>query len=511
MVKPFGSHTADRRGRLDEMERALLAGSDDPLLIQAYHDRAVTSRQVGRARETFDILQKRLPHDQVLRSLSIALCLQEENYPAAMAGIERWIAGCKPDDDLIDAALAVRAKIGPRRIDPSGQDCETISLCMIVKDEVAGIGACLNAAKSLVDEIIVVDTGSKDRTADVARIFGARTHAFAWANDFAAARNYSLSKARGKWILILDADEIIAAKDHPALRRMIEDHGSLPAAFSIETRNYSYETNTVGWKSNDDSYQGYTAGMGWIGSRKVRLFPRRERIRFHFPVHEKVDPAIKAAGLPIVFCPVPVHHYGDLNALKKQKKAQTYFRLGYEKLGQLGNDRAALRELAVQAGQLEYWNEAIALWQRFLTMQPDFAEAYVNMAGACSQLAQYEKALQFAQRALRLDPDLKEAKFNVAVSLIFLGRASEAVTILRDAIRVHPDHLASHFMLAAALGCLGDGKGAWKAFWVLKSTPLAMGMSTTVAEFIQRLQKSGLHAYAQGVRAAAAEWRVNVS
>jgi glycosyltransferase involved in cell wall biosynthesis len=82
-----------------------------------------------------------------------------------------------------------------------------LSLCMIVKNEAQNLGRCLASAQAWADEIIVVDTGSSDETVAIAESFGAKVDYFEWCNDFAAARNYSLSLATGEWILVLDADQ----------------------------------------------------------------------------------------------------------------------------------------------------------------------------------------------------------------------------------------------------------------------------------------------------------------
>jgi len=87
-----------------------------------------------------------------------------------------------------------------------------VSLCMIVKNESANLPRCLQSAKSFVDEIIVVDTGSQDDTVAIASQFGAKVYTFEWCNDFSAARNVSLAQATGEWILVLDADEELIAQ-----------------------------------------------------------------------------------------------------------------------------------------------------------------------------------------------------------------------------------------------------------------------------------------------------------
>ena len=89
---------------------------------------------------------------------------------------------------------------------------------MIVKDEEANLAACLDSARGLFDETVVVDTGSADRTVKVARSFGARVFRFAWCDDFSAARNFSLDQVRTDYVFRLDADDRIPAGQHKRLR-----------------------------------------------------------------------------------------------------------------------------------------------------------------------------------------------------------------------------------------------------------------------------------------------------
>ncbi len=99
---------------------------------------------------------------------------------------------------------------------------KSLSLTMIVKNEEKYLSRCLDSVKGIVDEIIVVDTGSSDHTKEIAKSFGARIYDFAWVNDFSAARNFAIEKSYGDWNLILDADEYIINDCRNAVRNFME-------------------------------------------------------------------------------------------------------------------------------------------------------------------------------------------------------------------------------------------------------------------------------------------------
>jgi glycosyltransferase involved in cell wall biosynthesis len=470
--------------------------------MRAFYTQSVASHQIERACHVLNVLESRFPNDREVISLNIALCLQCNDYDGAMRRIEWLVATCKPDNGIIDAALAVREKAKPYTNCKDSISNVKISLCMIIKDEISRLGACLNAVKPLVDEIIVVDTGSRDRSKDVARIFGAKVFEYQWRNDFSAARNFSLDQATGDWILILDADEIIAAKDHDTIRGMLNQKGHKKVAYYIVTRNYTNLTNTIGWYANDGLYKEYEAGSGWFPTRKVRLFPRSEAVRFCFPVHERVDPDIISMGMPMADCPVTVHHYGHLNEEKNQQKARLYFQLGYDKLEQFGDNLEAIRELAIQAGQLEMCAKAIELWQNFIRIKPDYAEAHVNLAGIYWQLGHYEKALSSAKSAMEIDCSLKEARYNVAISLMFLKKVTESIGLLKQLLADHPNYLAARFMLAAAFCFAGDVNQCAQQLSACYSALPKETLSMAVQNLLKKLKEENRKAYVQRLEQA---------
>lgn len=101
-----------------------------------------------------------------------------------------------------------------------------ISLCMITKNESDKLDRCLAAVKDLPLEIIVVDTGSTDNSIEVARKYTEHVYHFDWISDFAAARNFSVSKATNDWILVLDTDEYVTSVDMEAIYKLIDENAT---------------------------------------------------------------------------------------------------------------------------------------------------------------------------------------------------------------------------------------------------------------------------------------------
>jgi len=320
---------------------------------------------------------------------------------------------------------------------------------MIARDEEDSIGRAFSSVASVVSEMIVVDTGSKDRTREIALELGAKVYDFPWCDDFAAARNFSLSRATGDWIFILDADEVLAAVDAERLVRLAETAGEDIAGFFFHTRNYTTEMNAEGWTRNDGRYPSEEAGPGWFPSTKIRLFRNDVRIRYEGAVHEMIEPAMKRNGLQWASCSIPVHHYGPMTG---KKKGEYYFRLGQRKLEADSRNARAIYELAVQAGRLRRFDEAIGLWQRYLKLgeREDLPLVYLSLGQAFLETGQYEKAIDVSRKAAEMDPGMKEAWLNLAMAEFYDGRLGKAAEKLETLLSRTGDYPPAAALLSAA-------------------------------------------------------------
>jgi tetratricopeptide (TPR) repeat protein len=318
-------------------------------------------------------------------------------------------------------------------------------------------------------------------------LFGAWIYDFKWLEDFSAARNFSLSKASGDWVFLLDADEVISERDHRRLRSQIRSAAAGSTAYSIVTRNYTNDPHQVGWVTNDGRYPAEEAGCGWIPTEKVRLFPNHRRIRFEYAVHEMVEPSPGREGVNIQKCSVPVHHYGPLVENKKKNKMLAYYKIGKSKRFQLGDNPVALRELAIQAAILGRSTEAITLWEKFIALNPNVPEAFVHLGSAYFQRKDYRAAFLAAKKALALAPEMKEAIYNYALCEFMLGDIGKSIAWLERLVVQSPGFLPAEFVLAAAHICSGQIKKGLERITRLNQTKMGYRLVSTCRDLTQRL------------------------
>lgn len=390
------------------------------------------------------------PDSRNLRRQHAELLSQCNQDREALDACEAFLVSFGADEELLSLALHVRHRIGIYdRLAEAGT--QSVSLCMIVKNEEKNLPACLASLKPVVDEMIVVDTGSTDRTVDIATIFGAKVLPFPWTGNFSDARNFSLASARGGWILVMDADEVLSSQDHDLLRQTVSGGDRQKICWSVMTRNYT-RLHPRGWIANNGSYPHEERAEGWHPSIKIRLFPNDPDLRFVGEVHEMIERTAQKTSYQVQEAPFVVHHYGGLadTAADDREKKEAYFVMGKQKLTEHPNDLPAIGELAVQAAELQLYEEAIELWNRFLALAPDASVALFNKGFALMCLNRFAEALDVTRRVLVAEPYHKEAAFNYGVCALYAGDPHEAIARLEPILQKH----AAHPPLLAALTAL---------------------------------------------------------
>ena len=267
---------------------------------------------------------------------------------------------------------------------------------MIVKNEENCLARCLRSVASLVDEMIVVDTGSTDKTVEIAEENGATVFTDEWRDDFSSSRNVSLDKATGDWMLVMDADEELRAEDIPSIRPLLEDSEMKGYLIEIVSRSIN----------NDNPSEARI-------HRSVRLFRNDPRYRYEGTIHEEID-LDHNPSLAIGEVPVTIYHYGyhDSTEEKKGQREEQNEALLAHALAD-SPDEARLNfysgEKSFKEGK---WEEALARFKSAREnfepggyLQPFIAQ---NIISCLIELGQLKQALEEADKASRQFPNHSE-------------------------------------------------------------------------------------------------------
>jgi tetratricopeptide (TPR) repeat protein len=318
---------------------------------------------------------------------------------------------------------------------------QTISLCMIVKDEKDCLAQCLESVKDVVDEIIVVDTGSTDNTVEIAEKYGAKVYHHPWEGDFSKARNYSIGYATCDWILYLDADEELFVEDKLKLKEVTKEKDYNGASFLIYNKVY-----------------GQREGFLYF----TRMWRNRIGAYFEGIVHNQL--VLPGATLK---SDIRIMHYGyALEDREKMEKKQKRSKELLEK--QIAEDPdnvfARFNYAQICRGQ-RLWDEVIEHASKvieILTPQDRFKlhiylMALDQLSNAYFDKRDYEKCLEYCQKALEIKPDYLDPLFIMSGAYKMLGNLKKAKESLEKYLEVQEKYDESKEMLNLILINLKSG------------------------------------------------------
>lgn len=341
---------------------------------------------------------------------------------------------------------------------------------MIVKNESADLGRCLKSVRDAADEIIVVDTGSTDDTVSIAESYGAQVIHEPWRDDFSFARNRSIEKATGQWIVWLDADDEVPAESVGQLIALKK--GRPDKAYAFLVRNEK---------------------PGNTGSEfvQVRMFPNHPEIRFERRIHEQVMPSAARLGLGAQAVPVVVIHHGYADPETMQRKARRNVKLLLEDYNHGAPDAVMGIEIAESYTILGEHDNAIDWYKKVIAMDPAgkampqiISQAEYGLGSMLVTIDHPAEAESHLKFALELTPGRADALYSLAVVYDTTKRAGDAQKVLmeiltakeRQALLVGIDHrearLKAFLRLERILRETGQSSKAWEiARMILEIAP----------------------------------------
>jgi len=233
-----------------------------------------------------------------------------------------------------------------------------LSLCMIVRDNERTIRQCLESIRPWVDEMVVVDTGSQDRTSQIAAELGARVSHFPWCDDFSAARNESLKHARGEWLFWMDSDDTISAENGRKLRALADSPlDGAPLA-------YVMQVHCPGTGSGPDGTEG---GLDATIVDHVKMFCNLPELRFEGRIHEQVLASIRRLDGRIGWTDIHVVHSGsDHSPAGRKRKQERDLRLIKLELAEHPDHTFHLFNLGMTYADMGEHEQAVAALRRSL-------------------------------------------------------------------------------------------------------------------------------------------------
>lgn len=341
----------------------------------------------------------------------------------------------------------------------------TVSLCMIVKNEERVLGDCLASVRPWFDEVVVVDTGSTDRTVEIAREHGAKVFHFPWCDDFSAARNVSLSHATGDWVVWMDADDTLPEDCGRKLRETVLTAETGTTAFLMQVH-----------------IPPAPGELGFTVVDHVKIFRNLPALRFEGRIHEQILEAISRVGGRVERTDLYVVHSGyDHSPEGQKKKRERDLTILEKEVAERPDHPFVWFNIGMTAFHMEDYEKAVPALERCLELakprESIVRKVYAMLAGCGMGRRDLAAARDWMEKGLALFPRDPELLFRAGILYRDLGDLAAAerayVTLLTEREVGHLDSLdvtmvgfKAHHNLALIYrdrGRLAEAEQAWRA------------------------------------------------
>jgi glycosyltransferase involved in cell wall biosynthesis len=307
---------------------------------------------------------------------------------------------------------------------------------MIARDNEKTIGAALEVIRKYVDDMVVIDTGSTDRTPEIAASLGARVFHFPWCDDFSAARNESIRHALGQWVFWMDTDDVIDDENAGKVRELAEqtvigDRSSVIGKHQSSPPVLGYLMKVRCPGSGDDGEAGF------IEVDQVKLFRNLPSIRFECRIHEQVLMAIRRAGGTVAWTELfIVHANADNSPEGRAKKLQRDLRILQLERQERPDHPFTLFNFGMTLAEACRHEEAIGfLWQsigRACDDESHLRKAFAFLVSNYRRLGRHVTAWETCLKSLKQFPDDAELRFRQASTLRDFGNLPDAARAFED-------------------------------------------------------------------------------
>lgn len=299
---------------------------------------------------------------------------------------------------------------------------QTLSLCMITKNEEKNIKSCLESVANIVDEIIIVDTGSTDKTIEIAKSYGAKVFTHKWNDDFSEARNISLEKATKDWIIVLDGDEVLPQEDGKKLKNIINSTSMEGLYLRLE--------NIVDNKSLGDAVV-------------LRVFRNKKPYRFRSKMHEQVIFSIEehAGKDKIQATNLKILHFGyDANIYNMEEKQKRNLKI-LESYPEEERDGYFYYSIGNEYSRANDINKSLDMYYKGLeyakNSYPNQLPSYLpylilNISKSLASLKKYDEAINILTEFKNKYPNFRDLYFLQCLYYIEIGKTTKAKEALLE-------------------------------------------------------------------------------
>jgi len=305
-----------------------------------------------------------------------------------------------------------------------------LALNMIVKDEEHNIANCLQSVVGVVDEIIITDTGSTDNTVEIAKSFGADIFHYQWGDDFATARNKTLSNTKSEWILYLDADERLSSNSAMIIRNLVSNA-------TDDCGGYICRVNNLHKIDDYGNMQGFYP----------RLFKNYgyPKIQFLGKVHEQISPSIFDLDKSIYPSDIEIEHYGYAISQEELKlKVRRNLSILTKHIIDEPTNGYAWYQLGQTLAQMQLYEQS----ENALLSAIECKNLSKNIIGTTAltlsniycRLGRFEDASLWAETAIQTSRDIIPPLHAKATALLHLNKASEAEKVYIDLKKIQENY-----------------------------------------------------------------------